>query len=186
MPNKRDSATPEYLILGEVLRPHGIRGELRVRILTAHPDHLSELETVYLGRDPMKSTATVYRVEHIRMHQAYALLKLKGIDDRDQADRLRTLYVMAALEDAVPLEDDEFYLYQLIGMAVETVDGEKLGTVAEVLETGANEVYIIDSPKYGELLVPVLDDVVLKIDTDASLIIVKLPDGLLPRTFEDA
>jgi 16S rRNA processing protein RimM len=184
MPSK--SETPEYLILGEILRPHGIRGELRMRILTAYPEHLSELETVYLGRDPYKSTATAYTVEHIRMHQAYALLKFKGIDDRDQADRLRTLYVMTTLEDAVPLEDDEFYLYQLIGMTVKTDNGATLGTLTEVLETGANEVYIVDSPQYGEVLIPVLDETILKIDPDTNLVIVKLPEGLLPRSSEDA
>jgi 16S rRNA processing protein RimM len=186
MPTKPDSATPEYLILGEILRPHGIRGELRMRILTAYPEHLSELENVYLGRDPMKANAVSYSVEHIRMHQAYGLLKLKGIDDRDQADRLRTLYVMANLEDAIPLEDDEIYLYELIGMTVKTDDGKTLGTISEVMETGANEVYIIDSPQYGEILIPVTDETLLKIDSDTDIVTVKLPEGLLPHSSEDA
>ncbi len=186
MPGKPDSSPPEYLILGEILRPHGVRGELRMRILTSYPEHLSELETVYLGRDPQKANAAEYSVEHIRMHQAYGLLKLKGIDDRDQADRLRTLYVMAALEDAVPLEDDEFYLYELIGMTVQTDDGKTLGTISEVLETGANEVYIVDSPQYGEVLIPVTDETILKTDTDAGVITVKLPEGLLPHSSQDA
>jgi 16S rRNA processing protein RimM len=186
MSRKSDSKSPEYLILGEVLRPHGVRGELRIRLLTAYPERISEIDTLYLGRDPMHATATAYQVEASRMHQGYALLKLKGVDDRNHAERLRALYVMASLENAVPLEEDEFYFYELIGMTVRTDNGKTLGTISEVLETGANEVYIVDSPQYGEVLIPVLDDVVLKIDPNAALIVVKLPEGLLPNTSEDA
>jgi 16S rRNA processing protein RimM len=186
MPRKSDSPSPQYLILGEVLRPHGVRGEVRVRLMTAYPERLSAIETLYLGRDPMQATAAAYRMEAIRIHQGVALLKLKGIDDRDQAERLRKLYIMASLDNAVPLEDDEFYFYELIGMTVQTDNGKTLGTISEILETGANEVYIVDSPQFGEVLIPVIDDVVLKIDPDAGLIVVKLPEGLLPGTAEDA
>jgi 16S rRNA processing protein RimM len=71
-------------------------------------------------------------------------------------------------------------------MTVKTDDGAILGTLSEVLETGANEVYIVDSPQYGEVLIPVLDETILTIDPDAKLVIVKLPEGLLPRSSEDA
>ena len=79
--------TPEYLLLGEVLRPHGVRGELRLRILTDHPERINDLERVYVGRDPSKPGAQPYSVEHMRMNVEYGLLKLKGIEDRNEADR---------------------------------------------------------------------------------------------------
>jgi 16S rRNA processing protein RimM len=172
--------TPQYLLVGEILRPHGVRGELRMRILTDYPERIGELETVYLGRSETDAHPKPYPVEQMRMNPPYGLLKLKGIGDRDQADKLRELFVMVSMADAVPLEEGEFYLYQLIGVSVETVEGEILGTITDVLETGANDVYIVNSPRYGEVLIPVTDETIIKTDIDASQIIVKLPDGLLP------
>jgi 16S rRNA processing protein RimM len=173
---------PKYLLLGEVLRPHGIRGELRMRVLTDHPERISQLEHVYVGRDPNATDVQTFRVEHMRMHQDYGLLKLVGIDDRDQADMLRQLFVMIDLDHAVPLEEGEFYLYQLIGVNVQTAEGEALGTITEVLETGANDVYVVNGSKYGEILIPVLDETIVSTDIKAGVVVVKLPDGLLPST----
>lgn len=173
-------ADPRYLLLGEVLRPHGIRGELRVRILTDYPDRIRQLEHVYIGTSPDAVDAVAFKVEHLRMHQGYGLLKLSAIRDRNEADLLRERYVMVRLEDAVPLEEGEFYLYQLIGVNVQTLQGEELGRLTDVLETGANDVYIVDSPTYGEVLIPVTDETIISTDIDARLIVVDLPDGLLP------
>lgn len=172
--------TPEYLLLGEVLRPHGIRGELRLRILTDHPDRINDLERVFLGRDPSKPDAKPYEVEHMRMNVEYGLLKLKGIDDRTQADRLRGMMVMIDIAHAVPLEEGEFYLYQLIGVTVQTMQGEVLGTITDVLETGANDVYVVKSPTYGEILIPDTEQTIIDIDIEAGLVKVELPEGLLP------
>jgi 16S rRNA processing protein RimM len=173
---------PEYLLLGEILRPHGILGEVKMRVLTAYPERLSELKTVYLSNDPDGTDAHEHPVEKVRMNQGYALIKMKGIHDRSEADTLRELYVMVKLEDAIPLEDGEFYLYQLIGLTVKTVEGETLGTLTEVLETGANDVYIVDSPQYGEVLIPVTPETIIETDVDSRIVIVKLPDGLLPSS----
>ncbi len=172
---------PRFLLLGEVLRPHGVRGELRVRLLTDYPERISTMEYIHLGKDPHSEVAAEYNVEHLRLHQeGYALLKLKAVDDRDAADLLRQLFVMVPLEDAVPLEEGEFYLYQLIGITVQTEDGTPLGTLREVLETGANDVYIIDSPVHGEILIPVTEETVLDTRINDGLMIVRLPEGLLP------
>ena len=171
---------PQYLVIGEILRPHGIRGELRMRILTDYPERIPQLEQVYIAEDSQPDSPAAYRVQHMRMHQGYGLLKLQGIDDRDQADLLRGLTVLVAIEDAVPLEEGEFYLYQLIGMSVQTTDGSTLGRITDVLETGANDVYIVDSPQYGEILIPVTDDTILETDIERGVIIVNLPEGLIP------
>jgi 16S rRNA processing protein RimM len=173
---------PRYLLLGEILRPHGVQGELRMRILTDHPERITQLEKVYIGSDPNVTEATSYRVQHMRPHQGYGLLKLRGVDDRNQADLFRELFVMVALEDAVPLEEGEYYLYQLIGLNVQTEDGQLLGTLTDVLETGANDVYIVDSPQYGEVLIPVSDKTIIKTDVDNGIVIVHLPEGLIPSS----
>ncbi len=171
---------PAYLLLGEILRPHGVMGEVKMRVLTAYPERLSELESVFLGSSPDGDDAREYAVERVRMNREYALVKLREIHDRTEADKIRDLYVMVELEDAIPLEEDEFYLYQLIGLTVKTVEGETLGALTEVLETGANDVYIVDSPQYGEVLIPATPETIIQTDISGGVVIVKLPDGLLP------
>jgi 16S rRNA processing protein RimM len=171
---------PKYLLLGEILRPHGVRGEVRMRVTTDYPERIAERKQLLLSEDEAGTHVETYHPEALRMHQEYALLKLKGIDDRDAAERLRQLYVLVELEDAVPLEEGEFYLYQVIGIRVVTEEGETLGTVRDVMETGANDVYIIDSERYGEVLLPAIPSVVLKTDIPAGVMTVRLMDGLLP------
>lgn len=171
---------PAYLLLGEILRPHGVRGEVRMRILTDYPERINQLERVYVGDALEDMSPAPYTVEHMRMHQDYGLLKLKGVDDRDAADLLRELFVMIDIDNAIPLEEGEFYLFQLIGLTVRTVEGETLGELVDVLETGANDVYVVSSSGYGEILIPVTDDTILDTDIDAGVVTVKLPDGLLP------
>lgn len=170
---------PQYLVVGEILRPHGVTGELRMRIMTDYPERIPTVESVYLSRredDPQPRPA---RVTGMRMHQGYGLLRLQNIADRDAADRLRGQYVMIGIADAVPLAEGEFYLYELIGMEIVTETGEVIGTLREVLETGANDVYIVDSAQYGEVLIPVIPDIILQTERATKRITVRLPDGLI-------
>jgi 16S rRNA processing protein RimM len=174
------SKRPEYLVIGEVLRPHAVQGELRIRILTDYPERIAELETIYLGADVESAAIKPYSVVGMRMHQNYGLLSLHGIDNRDKADRLRGLFIMVDIDHAVPLNEGEFYLYELLGLEVRTEAGETLGTISEVIETGANDVYVVDSPRFGEVLIPVTGETVLETNIAAGIVTVRLPEGLLP------
>jgi len=171
---------PQYLLIGEILRPHGVIGEVRMKVITHYPERLPQLKVVYLTPSMDSSEIAPYTIERMRMHQGYALMKFKGIDDRDQADKLRQLVVMVAIGDAIPLDDGEVYLYQLVGLTVQTETGETLGKLTEVLETGANDVYIVDSPKYGEVLIPATHETIRSTDISTGIMTVTLPDGLLP------
>lgn len=171
---------PKHLLLGQILRPHGIRGEMRMRILTDYPERIKKSVRVFMGSGPDASDLQAYTVEHMRLHQAYGLLKLENVNDRGQADLYRDLFVMVPLSEAVPLEDDEVYLYQLIGMSVCTTDGVELGVVDDVLETGANDVYVVKTPAGAEILIPVIDQTIVETDVDTGVITVDLPEGLLP------
>lgn len=172
---------PEYLLIGEILRPHGIRGELRMRILTDFPERISTLETIFLGNRPDANAPRAYRVAHMRMHKEYGLLKLREIDNRTEAEALRGLFALVHLNDAVPLEDDEIYTYQLIGLPVRTEDGHGLGAIDSILETGANDVYIIKGGPYGEILFPVTDETVIETNIDDGYVLVRPPEGLIPN-----
>src|SRR6185369_10991002 len=136
-------------------------GEVRMKVITHYPERLSRLKTVYLAPSHDSDKITEYSLESVRMHQGYALLRFKGINDRDQANFLRQLVVMVAMGDAIPLDKGELYLYQLVGLTVQTEAGETLGTLTEVLETGANDVYIVDSPRYGEVLIPATSETII-------------------------
>jgi 16S rRNA processing protein RimM len=151
-----------------------------MKIVTDYPERvLRDLSHVYVGRDPDQPAAR-YELQSARFHQTYILLQLKGLNDRDEVDALRGYYVMVDLDHAVPLDEDEFYLYELIGLTVRTEDGVELGKIVEVMETGANDVYIINSPAYGQLLVPAHDQTLVEIDLENQYVIMDLPDGILP------
>ena len=168
-----------FLLLGKVLRPHGVRGEIRVDIMTAYPERIGPERVVHIGSNPDDpATAAEYKIIQARPHQQYLILQLAGITDRNAADRLREHYVMVPLEEAVPLEADEFYLFQAIGLAVYTDTGESLGQVIEILETGANDVYLVQGPR-GEILLPAIEDCILDIDIEAGKMTVHLLDDLL-------
>lgn len=181
MPSKGSSRNlPDYLLIGQFLRPHGIQGELKMRLLTSYPERLVHLKTIYLSRDPEDPKPASRAVKHIRFHHQYALVTLNDVSDRIQADGLRECFVMVPIEEAVPLEEGEYYLFQVIGLQVQTVAGEELGPITEVLQTGANDVYVVESPQHGEILIPVTPETVISTDLEAGILIVNLPDGLLP------
>ncbi len=163
---------PRYLAIGRVVRPFGLQGELRVQLLTEYPQQLVRLRTVYVG-----PAAEPWTVESVRLHKDAALLKLTGCDDRAAAEALRGALVQIALEDAVPLEEDEYYEHQIVGMTVLEEDGTLLGKVTEIISTGANDVFVVVGPE-GELLLPVIESVILEIDLDADRMVVHLLEGL--------
>jgi 16S rRNA processing protein RimM len=113
----------------------------------------------------------------VRLHREAALFKLNGCDDRNAAEALRGALVQIAREDAVPLQDDEYYEHQVVGMTVVEQHGTVLGTVTEIIVTGANDVYVVVGPD-GELLLPAIESVILEIDLDTDQMVVQLMDGL--------
>jgi 16S rRNA processing protein RimM len=114
------------------------------------------------------------------MHKDLALILFQGYESRDAADALRDVVLYVALEDAVPLDQDEVYEYQLEGLAVVTEEGEQIGEVAEVFSApDANDVLIVHGP-LGEVLIPVIEDVIVACDLDAERVVVRLLPGLIP------
>ena len=165
---------PRFLVIGRIVKPHGVRGELRVEIITELPERFNWLETVYVGENPPQPVA----VESVRFHKNFALIKLAGYDTRETAAELRAQLLQVPEEEGIPLEEGEYYLYQLVGLDVFTDEGERLGELVEVIETKANNVFIVDGPR-GEVLLPDTDEVVLDIDFENGRMEVHLMDGLL-------
>lgn len=172
---------PRYVSVGRVLRPHGVRGELRVGVITDYPEQLGQHAYFYLAYPDSPDAVRRYLVERLRFHQKVLLLKLGGCDDRTAAEELRGMLVQIPIEEAVPLEEGEYYHFQLIGVQVETESGEGLGQVVEVIETGANDVYVVRGPR-GQVLLPAVDDVILDLDLESKWMVVHLLPGLLAET----
>lgn len=168
--NKEDELT--HLQIGEIVAPRGVHGEVKVNIATDDPERFYALDTVYLG-----DTLTPFEVERARLFKGQALLELKGVDSRNQAERLRNTPVYVSIEEALPLSKDQYYYHQIEGLPTFTTEGERLGYVAEILRTGSNDVYVIRGGK-KEILLPVIRGVIQEIDIEEGKIIVELPDGL--------
>lgn len=174
-------AEPRFLVIGRVVGAHGLRGELRVEIHTDFPEHFEVLETVYLGDDSTtglgRGEPRHFHLERCRFHKGRAIVKLAGCETRSDAERLRGQWVQIPIEHARPLDEDEYYEYQIVGLEVWTDEGERLGRITEVLYTGSNDVYVVTGPE-GEILIPALEDVVLQVDLEAGRIVVSLMEGL--------
>lgn len=169
----RDSSEPRYLVVGRIVAPWGVRGEVKVALETDFPERFKRLTRVYLGEK-----TTCFVLEGSRLHKRYVLLKLEGCDDRKAAEKLRGQFVQIPIEEAMPLGEDEYYVYQIVGLDVWTIAGEHLGKVSQVLFTGANDVYVVQEEK-GEILIPAIEDVVLEVDLASGRLIVELMEGLI-------
>ncbi len=172
---------PHFLVIGRVMGAHGIRGEVRVAIHTDFPNRFRALEVVYLSDDAStglgQDKPQPFHLEGFRLHKGGALVKLAGCDTRSDAQRLRGQWVQIPIEQAMPLGEDEYYEYQIMGLEVWTDQGERLGRVTEVLHTGSNDVYVVEGES-GEILIPAMEDVVLEVDLEKRRMLVALIEGL--------
>jgi len=166
---------PLFLVIGRILRPHGVRGELKIELHTDYPERLSQHPSLFLGPEHQN-----YPLEGVRFHKGNALIKLAGCDDRNTADELRGLLVQIPVEWAVPLEEGEFYHFQIVGVKVITEQGEHLGEITEVIETGANDVYSVKGP-HGVLLIPAIDEVVRELDLNQRRMVINPLPGLFDQ-----
>ncbi len=160
-------------MVGRIVRPHGVRGEVGMKLLTTHPEHLMTIETLYLG-----AGYEPHRVVRMRRHLDGMIVHFADIASRDEAETFREQAVYIHLNDAVPLKEGEVYLFQIEGILVVTDDGEELGRLTDFIETGANDVYVVTQADGEELLLPAIPEVILKIDVPAGVMTVHLLDGL--------
>lgn len=167
------SVEPSFLIIGRILKPHSVRGDVRVKPYTDLPERFTWLETVYVGEADLRPVA----VESARFHGELVLLKLAGYDSREAVQELRGEWLLVAQSEAIPLEEGEYYLYQLEGLQVFTDEGEELGELVQVMETGANNVFVVRSES-GDLLLPDTDEVVQEINFVNGRMTVHLLPGL--------
>ncbi|NMA55009.1 MAG: 16S rRNA processing protein RimM [Firmicutes bacterium] len=164
------------ITVGIVTSPHGVRGNLKLKLLTDFPERVYRLDDVYLLSD--QSVTGPYTVAQARLIPDGALLKLDEIDSREQAKCLVGSEVCVTLDKAVTLPEGHYFYFELEGLEVYTVTGERLGILAEVLPLPANDIYVVHTEADGEILLPATREVVQEIDLEAGRMKVNLLPGL--------
>lgn len=179
--SKRGSENePRFLIIGRIRKPHGVKGALKVAIHSDDPDRFKTLDRVFISANPEDHQPQEHRVVDVRVQHADAVIRFEGIETPEDARSYNSRWLFIALEDVTPLADGEMFTWQLIGLEVETVKGRVIGKVASLLETGANDVLVVNGDK-GEILLPDIPDVVQEINLHSGKIIVTPLPGLLPE-----
>lgn len=165
----------QFLQVGVISSTHGIRGEVKVFPTTDDPMRFKKLKKVFLdtGRERLE-----LEVQSVRFFKQFAIVKFKGIDNINDIEKYKGKGIFVPREDAVPLDEDEYYIADLIGMEVFTEDGH-FGVVRDVMETGANEVYIVESDEHGEVLIPAIRQCVLDVNVEEKKMKIRLMDGLI-------
>ncbi len=166
----------EFVTIGVVTSPFGCRGEVKVLPCTDFPERFAALERVFLE---VGGSRTPKRVERARRHKKFVLLKLEGVATPEEAGALRGAAVQVPRPEVWPLPPGRYYIFQLLGLPVYTDAGEFVGRLKDVLQTGANDVYVVAAPGGKEYLVPAVREVVQEIDVSGGRIVIRPLPGLL-------
>lgn len=166
----------DYLQVGVITSTHGIKGEVKVFPTTDDPTRFENLREVILdtGR-----TQIPLEIQNVKYFKQYVILKFKGIDDINDIEKYRKMPLLVSREDAVDLEEDEYFMADILGLDVYTEDGVRFGVLRDIMETGANDVYVVDSIEHGEVLLPAIHDCILDVNLDERRMTVHIMDGLL-------
>ncbi|HEY92714.1 MAG TPA: 16S rRNA processing protein RimM [Dehalococcoidia bacterium] len=165
------SSEPEFITIGKILAPWGIKGKLKVKVVTDFPQRFTPCSKIYIKRQPMTIDSTHW-------HKGKAIIKLNTIDCIEEAQRLNEQPVEIHHSQLEPLPEGQYYHFQLIGLEVWTTQGVLLGNITEILAAASNDTYIISSAK-GEILIPAIEDVVKSIDINKGRITIEVIEGLL-------
>lgn len=162
----------EILELGKVVNTHGIRGEIKVQPWCDDPEIFDELEYIYIGDKR-------YDILKSRLHKNCEIIALDGVNNINEAELLRNKVVTIEREILGELPEGTYYIADLEGLEVKTVDGQVLGTIYEVIKTGSNDVYVLNNPGKKPILIPVIEQVVKEVNIDDGFVLVELMEGLI-------
>jgi len=166
---------PEFLVIGKLGKPHGLQGEILMDVYTDFPERIKPGLVAYIGMQfqPLQIT-------EVRSHARGLLLCFKGYQSRDEAAELRNSLVQVRTADRPELPQGDYYHHQLLGLQVVDENDTKLGCITAIIETGANDVYVVQNQAGTEVLIPAIDSVILDIDLEDNQVMVNLLPGLIP------
>lgn len=167
------NSEPEFICIGKIHRSHGIRGDVILDPMTDFPERIRRGRSVYVGNEHIPLT-----VSRVRQKPPFLLVGFNEIDDETKAAEFRNTFVYVKTTDLPKLPDGEYYFHQLIGLEALNAAGEHIGILSEILETGANDVYVIRRDDGSEELVPDVPQFILQIDINNHFIKIDFPEWL--------
>ena len=159
---REEMSMKNYLMIGQIVKPQGVRGEVKVLPLTDDPERYGELETVYFDEKGEKSA----KVLSARVREGFAYVALEGVADRDAAERLRNQALYVDRAHASPLPEGRYYISDLIGMQVTDENGAELGQLVDVMQAGGNDVYEVKGARVFRF--PALKKVLKDVDVEGG------------------
>ena len=166
----------DMLQVGVITQTHGVRGEVKVFPTTDDVNRFKKLKQVIL--DTGKETMPL-EIQSVKFFKQFVILKFKGIHNINDIEKYKRCSLYVTREHAVALEEDEYFIADMIGMEVCTEDGNIFGTLKDVIETGANDVYVIENAEHGEVLVPAIKECIRSVDIEKGQMMIHLMDGLI-------
>jgi 16S rRNA processing protein RimM len=169
---------PGYMAVGQIVGAHGLYGELKVEAYSDFPDRFAPGVTLFLGEDlePVQVTS-------MRPHKSNLLVRLEEVGDRNEAEDVRGLWFYVPEAEAAALEEGQYWIHDIIGLQVVTVDGVQIGKITDVMATGANDVYVVHPPtainQGRDVLLPAIADVVERVDLEKGVMVIRLLEGLI-------
>lgn len=163
------------LEVGQIVNTFGIKGEVKVTPFTDDINRFDNLKKVYVKT---RKEDKLYKVEGVRYHKNMVLLKLEGIENPEQAELLKNAYLEIDREDAIPLKEGQYFIVDLIGLDVYTDEGNLLGKVEDIYNTGANDIYVVKDELGKQILLPGIKDVIKEVILDDRIIVHLIP-GLI-------
>lgn len=161
----------DLITIGVIVAPHGVRGELKVIPQTDFPDRFLTMNDCYID-------GKLYHLSSARFHKQFVLITLDEIVDRNAAELISKKDIQITREQLVPLEEGRYYIFDMIGLSVYNKEGVLLGTLSDVLQPGANDVYVVTKPGEPDLLLAAIDGVIIDIDMNNRTMIVDPPEWI--------
>ena len=166
----------EYFEIGQIVNTTGLKGVIKVKPFTDDITRFESLKTIYIS---MKNELKEFVIEQVRYNKNMVLLKLKGIDTIEEAEKYRNLYLKIHRKDAGELEENTYFIADILGCKVYTEQNEDLGTLIDIFPTGSNDVYVVKNEEGKQVLLPAIKEVIKKVDIENRLIRVHLLEGLI-------
>ena len=166
----------EKLEVGQIVNTFGIKGFVKIYPYVNDIKRFDNLKTVYVK---IKNEQKILEIEEVKYQKNMVLAKFKGIETVEEANKLRNSYVEIDRKDAIPLEEGEYFIADLLGLDVYIDTGEKLGVLEDIYNTGSSDIYVVKNELGKQFLLPYIDEVIKKIDLENGKITVHLIEGLI-------